>query len=291
MREFDYQAPRSLSEALAILAQSNGNARALAGGTDLIDQMKSERRTPTVVVDVKGIPELNRLEYIEGEGLHLGAAVPCRRINTDTTVRDKYPMLVQATSLIGDIKVQNRASVGGNICNATPSADSAPALICLGATAIIAGPGGQREVPLESFFLGPGQTVLAPHELLVALVIPPPPDHSVGVYQRLVPRAEMDIAIVGVGSFLVMASSGSQQCREARIALGAVGPTPLRARDAEDFLANKIIDESVIHPAAERAALAARPISDQRASAEYRREMVKVLTEKTLRQCLDALKS
>lgn len=289
MREFDYQSPRSLSEALGILARSNGNARALAGGTDLIDQMKSGRRTPSVVVDVKSIPELNRMDYVEGEGLHLGAAVSCARISNNPTVRERYPMLVQAASLIGDIKVQNRASVGGNLCNATPSADSAPAALCLGARAVIAGPGGQRVVPIEDFFLGPGRTILAPHELLVELIFPPPPAHSVGAYQRLTPRAEMDIAIVGVGSFLVMAASGSRQCREARIALCAVAPTPIRALTAEGFLTGRTIDEAAIREASERAAADAKPIDDHRASAEYRRDMVKALTQKTLHQCLTAL--
>lgn len=289
MRDFDYVAPATLAEAIHILAQEKGNARCLAGGTDLIDQVRTGRKTPALVVDVKGIPELNRLSFSRKSGLRIGAAVPLTEIYEDPDVRELYPIIVDAASLVGDVKIQNRAGIGGNLCNAAPSADMAPALLVLDAVCVTTGPRGEREVPLERFFASPGRTILAPDELLVEVQVPPPKKNSAGAYLRLIPRNEMDIAIVGVGAHLVLTRRGSAQVKEAGIALAAVAPTPVRARRAERYLEGQRLSAESIAEAGERAALSARPISDMRGSAEYRTEMVKALTRKALRKCAETL--
>ena len=289
MPDFDFVAPRTLDEALGILAQAKEGARCLAGGSDLIDQIRQGRRNPTVVVDVKNIAELNRLEFVPGEGLHIGAAVPCLDTYENPTVIELYPILVQCTSLIGDVKVQNRAGIGGNLCNAAPSGDTAPGVMATASKCIIAGPSGRREIPVENFFAGPGQTTMAPDELLVEILVPPPPPHSAGSYIRLIPRNEMDIAIVGVGSFVIMSGPNPSTIKEARIALAAVAPTPVRAPEAESYLVGKSLSAGTIEEAGELAAQSAKPISDMRSSKEFRTDMVKALTRKTLRECAKTL--
>jgi carbon-monoxide dehydrogenase medium subunit len=288
VRPFTYAAPKTLDEAISLLSQAKGQARPLAGGTDLIAQMKEGRKRPTMVVDVKGIPEVNRLEYVAGEGLHIGAAVPCTDIADYPPVKENYPSIFEAVQLIGSMQIQNRASVGGNLCNAAPSADSAPPLICYGARAVIAGPRGRREVALEEFFRGPGETVLEPDELLVEVVVPPPPANSTSHYLRFTPREEMDIAVAGSGCLIAL-DPGTHRCTLARIALSAVAPTPIRAREAESLLEGKVLDEELMRQAGELASQASRPITDVRGSAEYRRELVKVLTRRCLRMCLASL--
>lgn len=284
MIDFEYCVPGSLEEAISALRNGRKATRVLAGGTDLIVQMKAGQVSPAVVMDIKKVPELNRLESDGDDTLHIGAVVPLSRIIAFPPVMEKFAMLHQACSLIGSVRIRNRATMGGNICNAAPSADSASPLLCLGARAIITGLKGKtRAVPLESFFVGPGQTILADDELLVEVEIPAPPAASAGVYLRHTPREEMDIAVVGGASFLVM-DTWEKQCREARIALGAVAPTPVRAPEAETFLQGKELSDDVIEEASVIAAGAASPISDMRGSAEYRRELVKVLVRRTLRE-------
>jgi carbon-monoxide dehydrogenase medium subunit len=283
MIDFEYYAPRSLKEALALLDKRREEAKVLAGGTDLMVQMKDRRARPAVIVDVKHIPELNHLERNEDESLHIGAAVPLSKIVAFPPVRERFGLLHQACSLIGSVQIRNRGTVGGNICNAAPSADTPPPLICLEAKAIVAKLKGTRKVPLGSFFRGPGQTALAGNELLVGIEIPAPPTLSAGCYLRLTPREEMDIGVVGVASFLVFAKQ-KNLCQEARIALGAVAPTPVRATQAEAILAGRVLTGAAIEEAAAKASEAARPISDVRGSAEYRREMVRVLTRRTLQK-------
>jgi carbon-monoxide dehydrogenase medium subunit len=284
MREIEFLSPRTLREAVKMLARVNGEAKCLAGGTDLIDQLRSGRRSASVILDVKGIPELTTLRFMPRSGLRVGAAVPCAQVAEDPRVQRYYPIIVQACQLIGSVQIQNRASVGGNICNAAPSADTVPAFLALDATAVAASPRGRREVPLDQFFVGPGKTVLASDELLVEIKLPTPPPHSAGSYLRFIPREEMDIAVVGVGSFVVLESSGGL-CKEARIALAAVAPTPVRAREAEAFLQGRPLTPEALAQAGELAARSAKPISDIRGTAEYRIELVKVLTQRTLELC------
>ncbi len=287
MIDFEYYAPSSLKEALLLLNNRKGEAKILAGGTDLVVQMKDRRARPVVIVDVKNIPELNRLEWDEEETLHIGAAVPLSKVVAFSQVKERFGILYQACSLIGSVQIRNRGTVGGNICNAAPSADTVPALMCLEAKAIVAKPTGTRKVALGSFFRGPGQTVLASNELLLEIEIPPTPTLSAGCYLRLTPREEMDISVVGVASFLVLAKR-KNLCQEARISMAAVAPTPIRVPRAEAILAGKVLTEKSIEEAAERVAAVASPISDLRGSAEYRREMVKVLTSRTLKRAWEA---
>jgi CO/xanthine dehydrogenase FAD-binding subunit len=287
VRKFEYQAPEALDDALVLVDQYKSEASVLAGGTDLIVQMKSGQTHPRFVVDVKKIPELNRLEWDEEEGLHIGAAVPLSKLVAFQPLKGKFSIFAQACSLIGSVQIRNRATMGGNICNAAPSADTPPPLLCLGARAIVACLKWTRSIPMEEFFIGPGQTALNPDELLVEVVIPHPPLPSAGCYLRHTPRAEMDIAVVGVGAFLVLSPQGDN-IQDARIALGAVAPTPIRAPQAEAVLKGKPPTQDLVKEAAERSAEAVKPISDVRGSAEYRIRLVKVLTRRTLqRACKD----
>lgn len=286
MREFTFAAPRSLQEAAEILARANGDARPLAGGTDLIAQMKENRKSPSAVIDVKKIPELNVLSWDGQNGLRIGAAVSCTRIAAFAPVRERYPALAEACALIGSVQIQNRAALGGNFCNAAPSADAVPPVLSYGGKLLIAGPGGHRELPAEDFFVGPGQTVLRKGELLVEILVPTPPVLSGAAYLRFIPREEMDIAIAGVGSF-VQVNAERTRCEYARLTLAAVAPTPVRAREAEAFLAGKPLDQAAMTQASDLAAKAAAPISDVRGSAAYRIEMVKVLTRRTLQKALE----
>jgi carbon-monoxide dehydrogenase medium subunit len=285
VREFEYAAPHSLQEAITLLASANGEARLLAGGTDLIAQMTENRRNPTLVVDVKKIAELHILSH-DTSGLRIGAAVSCTKIASFAPTQTHYPALAEACRLIGSFQIQNRAALGGNFCNAAPSADAVPPALSYGAKVIIAGPDGRREAPAEEFFVGPGQTVLKKGEVLVEIVIPTPPALSGAAYLRFIPREEMDIAVAGVGAF-VQLSADRKRCERARITLASVTPTPVRALDAEAFLVGKPVDGATLIQAGEFAAKAAKPISDVRGSAAYRIELVKVLTRRTLHKAVE----
>ncbi|MBI3953356.1 MAG: xanthine dehydrogenase family protein subunit M [Chloroflexi bacterium] len=289
MRAFDYRAPTTLTEVLALLAQAKGEVRPLVGGTDLIPQLREGRKRPALVLDLKRIPDLGRLEYDPDMGLRIGAAVTCSAVAAHPQVRRHYAALAQAAALVGSRAIQNRASIGGNICNASPSADTVPPLLCLSARAFVAGGRGQREVELERFFQGPGKTILAKDELLVEVVVPPPAKRSASCYLRFTPRAEMDIAVAGVAALIVL--DGGRQCQEARLALAAVAPRPLRVPTAEAALKGRALDAQALEEAGELAAQAAQPITDIRGGAEYRRRLVRVLTRQALEQCLAALQA
>jgi len=279
---FEYRAPDSLNEALNILKTSSTGTKILAGGTDLIPQMKQEQVRPPLVVDVKKVPELNRLEWSEVGGLHVGAAVPLSRLLTFTVILERYSILAQACSVIGSTQIRNRGTIGGNICNAAPSADSVPSLMCLGARAVLVSSNGTRTIDLNDFFVAPGKTAIG-DELLVEIEVPTPAILSAGRYMRHTTREETDIAAVGVASFLTL-SPQDKKFKEVRIALGAVAPTPIRAHNAEAFLTGKSVTQDIIKEVAEKAAAEADPISDLRGSADYRRELVEVLTRRTLRE-------
>ena len=280
---FEYRAPGSLDETLDILKMSGSAAKILAGGTDLILQMKQGKVRPSLVVDVKKVPELNRLEWSEPAGLHVGAAVPLSRLLAFPPIQERYSILAQACSVIGSAQIRNRGTIGGNICNAAPSADSVPSLLCLGAMVVLASSKGTRTVYLNEFLVAPGETSIGDDELLVEIEVPTPAMPSAGCYMRHTTREEMDISVAGVASFLTL-SPQDETVKEARIALGAVAPTPLRAHNAEALLIGKSVTAGIIKEAAEQAAAESNPISDLRGSAEYRREMVKVLTRRTLRE-------
>jgi len=281
MRDFEYEAPQTLSQALQVLADRNGRARPLAGGTDLIDHVRMGRLEPDVVVDVKKIAELNVLEF-SADGLRLGAAVPCYRVYDHPVIERQYSALADSCRIIGGIQIQSRASVGGNLCNSGPAADSTPSLIALGATCVIQGPQGTRSVPAEQFCTGPGRNVLERGELLVELRFPRRPAKGGSHYRRLIPRNEMDIAVVGVGAAVELDPAG-QKFVAARIALGAVAPTPLFAQAAGDGLAGQAVNDQSIAAAAAAARKIVSPISDMRGTREYRIHITGVLVERVLR--------
>lgn len=281
MRNFEYVSARSVSEAVEALNSCDGIARPIAGGTDLIVQLSEGRRTVDRLVGLERIPELHRVT-VESDGtLTIGAAASCATIYNHFTLRKSYPMLVDAARLIGSVQIQNRASLGGNLCNAAPSGDSIPTLICLDAEAVVEGPNGRRRLPVAHFCTGPGETVLAPGELLVELRIPAPSPRESGHYLRFIPRNEMDIAVAGAGA-LVRLSEDGRCIEKARIALAAVAPTPLRVRSAEEALEGEPPSLEAFTRAARLAQEAARPISDVRGSADYRRHLVGVLVRRAL---------
>ena len=280
MRAIDYVAPTSLSEAVSVLAANGDRARPLAGGTDIIVQLRGGRRELDVLVDAKSIPELNQIE-MNDSGLRLGAAVPCYQIYQNQQVAAAYPGLIDAAGLIGSIQIQGRASIGGNLCNAAPSGDSIPPVITLGGEAHINGPNGWRTVAAEDFCTGPGRSVLEPGEILVGIQIPAPAANSGTAYLRFIPRNEMDIAVAGVSSSVVLDASG-QTIQSARIALASVGPTPILATAAGDSLAGKAVSDDAIAEAGRLASEAASPITDMRGTIRQRHHLVDVLTRRTL---------
>jgi CO/xanthine dehydrogenase FAD-binding subunit len=285
MRDFEYEAPRSLADAIGLLSRSNGRARPLAGGTDLIDHVRTGRLTPDLLVDVKKIAELNRLECL-GAGLRLGAAVPCYRIYDDARIATEYAALAESCRIIGGIQIQNRASVGGNLCNSGPAGDSIPSLIALEAVCVMTGPQGTREVPAHEFCTAPGKNVLWSGELLVELKFPPRPPRSGSHYRRFIPRNEMDIAVVGVAASVAL-DHKTDLITAARVALGAVGPTPLLAAEAGRLLVGRAADVPAIETAARAARDIARPIDDMRGTVEFRLHVTEVLVRRVLTEAIE----
>ncbi|MGH7932602.1 MAG: FAD binding domain-containing protein [Candidatus Binataceae bacterium] len=284
MHAINYEAPTSIDEAIKLLASHGEKARPICGGTDLIIQLRAGVRRPEYVVDVKKIPDLRRLSFDPKQGLKLGAAVPCIEIHENADMRKYYPGLAEAAHLIGSLQIQSRASVGGNLCNGSPAADTTPALIATGAKARVVGPKGERMVAVENFCTAPGRTVLDPGELLIEFQIPAPAPHTRDAYLRFIPRNEMDIAVVGVGASVTLEGD---RCIAARIALGAVGPTPIFAAEASQSLVGKKIDGAAIERAGVMAISAASPIDDMRGTAEYRRHVVGVLTRRVLAKAVE----
>ena len=280
MRAIEYQAPATLKEAVAIMTNHGDRASPLAGGTDILVQLRGGRRNSDVLVDTKKIPELNGIK-LDDNGLQLGAAVPCYRIYQNAAVAAAYPGIIDAAGLIGSIQIQGRASIGGNLCNAAPSGDSIPPVITLGGEAHINGPNGWRTMPAENFCTGPGRNALTPGELLVAIQLPAPAANSGTAYLRFIPRNEMDIAVAGVSSTVTLDASG-QTIRSARIALASVGPTPILATAAGDSLAGKAVSDDAIAEAGRLASEAATPITDMRGTIRQRHHLVAVLTRRTL---------
>ena len=276
MRRFDYVAPTTIQEACQALA-SNPEARPLAGGTDLLIQMKERGRRVPLIVSLRWVDELKGLGA-NGK-LEIGAMATCGELAWSREVAAGWPIVRDGADLVGSIQIRNRATVGGNMCNAAPSADVAPALIALGATAEIAGANGRRSMPLAELFRGPGQTALSPGELLARITAERPAAGSGGAYLRHVPRREMDIAVVGVAVQLQLDGDG-RTVRDARVVLASVAPTPIRSASAEKALVGQPINEETLRRAGEGAAADARPISDVRASADYRRELLKVYTRR-----------
>jgi len=281
LREFEYFEPSTLSEAISLLEQYNGTAKILSGGTDLLVAMKEKGLTPGYLINIKCIPDLAYIKYDE-EGLRIGALTTIREIEKSNLIKEKFSILAQAAGVLGSVQVRNRATLGGNLCNAAPSAEMAPALLVLDAQVKIIGRNGERVLPLEKFFVGPGLTVLE-KEILTEIRVPPTSSHTKGVYIKHSPRRAMDIAVVGVAVAATL-DENKTKFKNVKIALGAVAPTPIRAFEAEKVLEGKKIGNDLIEKASQVAQGETRPISDVRGSDWYRKEMVKVLVRRALQQ-------
>jgi carbon-monoxide dehydrogenase medium subunit len=281
MQNFEYFQPQTLDEAVVALARENGRARILAGGTDLLVQMREGRRTAGLLVDVKRIPELFALHYDPGGGLSIGAAASCLRVVDFCRSLAIYPGLTAAVELIGGTQIQGRASVGGNLCNASPAADAIPALIVHRAVCVVRGPAGERRVAVEDFCTAPGQTVLQPGELLVSIELPPAPRGFGAHYLRFTPRNEMDIAVAGAAAGVTLSADGGTYAA-VRLALGAVAPRPLFLREAGEQLAGRPVGAETIEEAARLARAAASPVDDTRGTGAQRRHLSGVLIRRAL---------
>jgi aerobic carbon-monoxide dehydrogenase medium subunit len=277
LTESDYLAPTSVAAAVAALATAGVGARVLAGGTDLLVQMRSGRARPGLIVDLKRIPEMIGIRSDAG-GFLVGAATPCATIGEHVELRRAWPGVVEAATLIGSTQVQGRASLGGNLCNASPAADAVPALAAAGATCVIEGPGGRREAPVESVQAAPGRTTLAAGEIVVAFRLPSPPPRTGDAYLRLIPRTEMDIAVVGAGVCITLDADGT--VTGARIALGAVAPTTVLVDAAGAALVGSRLQGDALDAFAAAARAACRPIDDKRGTAAYRMQVAGVLARR-----------
>jgi CO/xanthine dehydrogenase FAD-binding subunit len=281
---FEYLTPKTIAEALSLLSQYKERAKVIAGGTDAVPQLKRrEIKVPQYIIDLKGIPGLDYIKYDEVGGLALGALATIHAVETSYIIQEKFSILFQAAQSMASPQVRNRGTIVGNICNAVPSADTATALLTLEARLKLISQQGERMINVEEFFTGPNRTVLAAEEILREIQIPGLPPHAKGIYLKLTPRRAMDLAIVGV-AVVVIPKDGL--CNDIRIALGAVAPTPIRAKRAESILKGQKFDDKAIEKAAQTAAEESKPIDDHRASAEYRREMVKILTRRAINQAI-----
>jgi CO/xanthine dehydrogenase FAD-binding subunit len=276
MQTTRFEAPGSLEGALRVIA-ADPAAMILAGGTDLLVQYATGARRPSAFVDVKRIPELTAITASPAQ-VTIGAAVPAVEIAAHPVVREWFPGLVEAVSLIGSTQIQGRCSIGGNLCNASPAADSTCSLIVNRAVAVVAGPSGTRRLPVEAFTVGPGRTALAAGELLVSVEIPAPAPRTGDAYQRLIPRSEMDIAVASVAVSVTVDADGV--CVAARVAVGAVAPTALVAEQAAAALVGTTVDAAALERAGAAAAAVCRPIDDKRGTASYRISVANVLTRR-----------
>lgn len=290
MKSFEYVAPEKLEEAVNLLVQHDGKAAILAGGTDLLVKMRDRVLLPGLLIDLKHITDLSGIDYSEAEGLRIGALVNICDIEKSRLIQEKFSMLSQAAGTLGSVQVRNKATVGGNLCNAAPSADMAPSLLGLGASVTLTGPSGESLLPLEEFFTGPGETVLGKGQILKDVRVPNMSAHSAGIYLKFSRRKAMDLALVGVASVLTMGSALAG-CTDIRIVLGAVASTPLRAKRAEAVLRGNKISDFLIKEAAKVASEEAAPITDVRASLWYRKQIIEVLVNQSIVQAREKLKS
>ncbi len=277
MNGLRYEAPDSLNAAVALLVGASGDARVFAGGTDVIVQMYADLIEPDLLVDIKNIPELRTISE-DGGVWSFGAAVTGMELLEHDALCAAWPGVIEGVSLIGSVQVKGRATVAGNLCNASPAADSVPALIAAGAVANVIGPDGRRDVAVEDVITGPGQTSLKKGEIIVSFSLPARPAHSGDCYMRLTPRTEMDIAVVGVGVNLTLDDGGS--CTAARVCLGAVAPTPLLVADAANALIGSTVDDAALGNMAKTASAACNPISDKRGTKEYRIKTAAVIARR-----------
>ncbi len=285
--KFEYFAPETMEEACSLLAKYKGEARVLAGGTDLLVQMKNREVTPRYLINIKNIPNLDYIRYDDKEGLRIGALTPIEALKTSTLIRRRFGILSQAAAVLGTVQIRNRGTIAGNLCNASPAAETAPALITLAAKARIVGVAGERAVALEDFFISPGQTVLQAGEIVTEIQVPNLPPRSGGAYLKHSIK-RMDIAIVGVG---VVITLNGEVCNDIKIALGAVASTPIRAKKAEEIIRGQGLDSELMERAAQIASEESHPIDDIHSYAQYRKQMVKVLAKEAMKQAGDEAKS
>ena len=278
---FDFYQPTTLQEASQLLKENGPGGRFLAGGTDLVIAMKEKGLVPEYIVDLKRLPGLSGIRENSDGSISLGALTTLHEIETSALIKKKYPFLSQSAAEVGSIQIRNRATIGGNIANASPSADTSPALMALGASATITGASGDRKIAIEEFFKGPGQNALSQNEILTEVTIPKTSANLVGEYIKFSPREMMDLAYVGVAVVYNLAAN-DRKCTGVRIVLGAVAPTPIRAKRAEAALEGQVLSESLAGKVGQIAAEEAKPISDVRSSADYRRAMVGTMTKRAL---------
>ncbi len=272
-----YEAPQTLDAAVGLLAEAGANGRVLAGGTDLLVQLRADLIEPDVVVDVKHIGELREITP-EGGGFRVGAAVTGAELGEHAALKAAWPGVVEAAELIGSTQIQGRATMGGNLCNGSPAADTVPALIAADAVVAVVGPNGRREVPVVDVVTGPGQTSLATGELVASFLLPARPARSADAYLRFIPRTEMDIAVVGAGVSLTL--DGDGRCTAARVGLGAVAATPLLVPAAGEALVGTTLDEAALDHLATAASAACKPIDDKRGTKAYRIKVAGVLARR-----------
>jgi CO/xanthine dehydrogenase FAD-binding subunit len=284
MSEILYETPKTLEAAVALLAGAGRQARVLAGGTDLLIQMRARRVMPGLLVDIKGIPEMRSI-VAENGGFRFGAAATCMELVEHSAFAKEWPGVTDAVKLIGSVQVKGRATVGGNLCNASPAADSVPALIAAGALAHIVGPGGRREANVEDIPAGPGRTSLADGEFVISFFLPPRQARSGDAYLRFTPRTEMDIAVVGAGVNITLDESGV--CSQARVALGAVAERALLVPEAAAALIGTKVDDDALKRLAAVASAACRPIDDKRGTKEFRIKIAGVLARRAATIALD----
>ncbi len=281
MKSFEYIVPRSLDDAISRLAEYRGKARLIAGGTDLLVKRKQGAEDPACFIDLCALPDLGGISVDAARGIRLGATVTIRELELSALLRDACPVIAGTAAQFGHVAVRNTATLGGNLCNAVPSADMAPCLIALDARAMLSGPDGERMVPLQEFFTAAGKTTLKPAEILVAVAVPPPAANTAGVYLKHAARAT-GLAIVGVAVVAAVAT-GSRVWSDCRIVLGNVAPTPLRATAAEDVIEGQVLTGELIEAGAAAAARTATPRADSfRASREYKLDMVRILVRRAL---------
>ena len=288
MSSLRFEAPETVEDAVRLLADADGEAMPLAGGTDLLVQLRTDFVRPGLIVDLKRIPALMDVT-VNGDDIRVGAAVSGATLGKNEAVKAAWPGVVEALELIGSTQIQGRASLGGNLCNGSPAADSVPALIAAGAVCEIAGPNGARSVPVEDVITGPGQLSLGPGEIVVSLVMPKPPPRSGDAYLRFIPRTEMDIAVVGAGVALTLDEAGV--CTHARLGLGAVAPTPLLVGDGAKALIGTTVDDDALANLAAAASAACNPIDDKRGTIEYRVKVAGVLARRAALIALERARS
>ena len=287
MSDTQYLAAKTIDEAVQAHNQANGTARFLAGGTDLLVQIRSGIKKPNLVIDVKKIVELNSIDEISENEFVIGASVSGANLNRNKKFASLWPGVLEAFRLIGSEQIQGRASLGGNLCNGSPAGDSVPALIAAGCLAVIAGPDGRKELPIEEFHAGPGRTILKNGEMLVSLKFPKREKNSADAYLRMTPRTEMDIAVVGCGVNITL---DNDICTSARVSLGAVAPTPLLIKEASEIMTGTNLNDEVLEKVSKLCMDSCNPIDDKRGTIEYRTKVAGVLFKRATLIAIDRIK-